>query len=258
MIRFPKELLAVLALALVAGLTMPVLAESKDREEQTIKGKVKRVSTDDNLFVLTDNKGQDRTFQVAREARIRLNNKDARLSDLREGEEVTVTYRARANDICTEKGAQNAHTTRGQIRRLDADSQRVVLKDRQGKEQTFEFGPDAKVRLEDREAKLTDLKEGQEVAITFTKEGDRMMVRNICTERDGQTAHTAHGQIKSVVADKNQLVLKDSQGRERRFQIAQDAKVRLNDKEANLAALREGEEVAVTYRMVATNIQNNQ
>src|SRR5262249_18763645 len=86
MIRLPKWFVVVLALALVLGLTAPVLAA------ETVKGKIKSVSADKNEFVLTDNNGKDLTFQTNAQSKVQLNNKDSRLNDLKTGDQVTVTF----------------------------------------------------------------------------------------------------------------------------------------------------------------------
>lgn len=86
MIRMPKWLVVVFVLALVLGLTAPVLAA------ETVKGKIKSVSADKNELVLTDNNGKDLTFQTNAQSKVQLNNKDSRLNDLKAGDQITVTY----------------------------------------------------------------------------------------------------------------------------------------------------------------------
>jgi hypothetical protein len=73
-------------------------------------------------------------------------------------------------------------------------------------------------------------------------------------------AADAKGKIKTVTADKNQFVLVDDTGKNWTISVANDAKVRLNDKDSKLADLQADDEVQVTYekdgeKMVASSIR---
>ncbi len=57
--------------------------------------------------------------------------------------------------------------TTGKIEKVSANDQRLVLRDGNGKERTFQLGRNAQVRLEDRDAKLADLQNGQEVTVNY-------------------------------------------------------------------------------------------
>ena len=102
MIRLPKWLLVVLALAVVISFAAPAMAD-------TSKGKIKSVSADKNEFTFTDKDGKDWTFQTADNVKIATaTNDSAKLSDLKGGEEVTVTFRKEgdrliATDVRCEK-----------------------------------------------------------------------------------------------------------------------------------------------------------
>jgi hypothetical protein len=91
--RLPKWLALVLVLGCVLGLATPVLAA-----EET-KGKIKSVTADKNEFVFTDNNGKDWSFQMDDNAKIRLNDKDSKLGDLKAGDEVTVTYEKKGDRL---------------------------------------------------------------------------------------------------------------------------------------------------------------
>ena len=73
-------------------------------------------------------------------------------------------------------------------------------------------------------------------------------------------AADAKGKIKTVTADKSQIVMTDDTGKNWTITAATDAKVRLNDKESKLADLQADDEVQVTYekdgdKMVASSIR---
>jgi len=76
-------------------------------------------------------------------------------------------------------------------------------------------------------------------------------------------AGEAKGKIKSIDADKNQLVLADNDGKNWTFQLAKDAKLVIRDKTGTLADLKAGDEIAVTYekredKLIATSIRSAQ
>jgi hypothetical protein len=95
-IRLPKWLLVVLALTLLVGLAAPVLADEA-------RGKIQSVNADKNEFVVTDNNAKDWTFQMDPDAKVRLNDQDKKLSDLKKGDEVRVTYQKKGEKlVCTQ------------------------------------------------------------------------------------------------------------------------------------------------------------
>ena len=85
MVRVPKWLVVVFAVAFVVGLAIPALAADT-------KGKIKSVAADKNEFVMTDKDGKDWTFQVDKDAKVRLGTKESKLNDLKVGDEVEVRY----------------------------------------------------------------------------------------------------------------------------------------------------------------------
>ncbi len=85
MIRLPKWTLVVLALAFVLALSAPAFAEDA-------KGTIKSVTADKNEFVLTDNLQKDLTFHLDAKAKVIINDKEGTLSDLKKGDEASVTW----------------------------------------------------------------------------------------------------------------------------------------------------------------------
>jgi hypothetical protein len=60
-------------------------------------------------------------------------------------------------------------------------------------------------------------------------------------------AAEAKGKIKTVTADKNEIVVNDADGKAMTFTAARDCKVTVNDKESKLADLQADDEVQITY-----------
>jgi len=60
---------------------------------------------------------------------------------------------------------------------VSATEGKLVMSDKDGKnEHTHMVGPDAKVTIDAKQAKLADLKKGQRVKVTTKKEGDKTVV----------------------------------------------------------------------------------
>jgi hypothetical protein len=92
MIHLPKWLLLALALALLVGLASPALADEA-------KGKIQSVNADKNEFVVTDASNKDWTFQMDPDAKVRLNDQDKKLADLKKGDEVTIMYQKKGDRL---------------------------------------------------------------------------------------------------------------------------------------------------------------
>lgn len=80
-----KWLVVALALVCLVAFSAPALAA-----EST--GKIKSVNADKNEFVFTDKDGKDWNLTMDTAAKVSIANKDAKLGDLKAGDEVTVTY----------------------------------------------------------------------------------------------------------------------------------------------------------------------
>jgi hypothetical protein len=86
--RSAKVLIALLAVALLFGLTLQLQAAGEDKTE----GKIKSTTVSKNEFVLTDNNDKNWTFDMDPKCKVYVNDKDADIKDLKEGDHVFVTY----------------------------------------------------------------------------------------------------------------------------------------------------------------------
>ncbi len=86
MIRMPKWIVPMLALAVVVGLTGALLAA------ETAKGKIKSVNADKKEFVVTDKNDKDFTFLMDAAGKITLADKEVKLDELKKGDEVEIKY----------------------------------------------------------------------------------------------------------------------------------------------------------------------
>ncbi len=76
-----------------------------------------------------------------------------------------------------------AAEAKGKIKSVAADKEQFVCTDKDGKDFTFQMDKAGKIRLGDKEIKLLDLKAGDEVTVTFEKQGDRLIAKEIRVER---------------------------------------------------------------------------
>jgi len=77
----------------------------------------------------------------------------------------------------------SAAETKVTIKSVDSDKREIVCKDKDGKEWTFMMEKSGKVQLADKEGKLNELKAGDEVTVTYDKEGDKLIAREIRREQ---------------------------------------------------------------------------
>jgi len=85
MFRLSHLVVGLLALTLIFGMTAPLVAA-----EAT--GKIKSVEAAKNQFVLTDVNQKDWTFQLTKDAKIFVDDKDALITDLKKDQEATIKY----------------------------------------------------------------------------------------------------------------------------------------------------------------------
>jgi hypothetical protein len=75
-----------------------------------------------------------------------------------------------AREILSEHEGQGAGLASGQVERVSADRNQIVLKDQAGHEHTFQVGQDAQVRINDKEGKAADLQQGSQAAVAYWRE----------------------------------------------------------------------------------------
>jgi hypothetical protein len=96
MVRLPKWLFMALALALLVGLAGIATAAE-------VKGKITNITADKGELVVTDKDGKDLKFQVSEDAKISLADKEVKLADLKQDDEVTVTYEKKDGKMLVSK-----------------------------------------------------------------------------------------------------------------------------------------------------------
>jgi|SwirhirootsSR3_FD_contig_41_13008941_length_633_multi_4_in_0_out_0_1 hypothetical protein len=85
MIRLPILLVGILVVALLVGFATPALAVDAN-------GKIKTIAADKGQFVMVDSNNKDWTINLGTNAKIFLNDKEAKLGDLQADDEVAIKY----------------------------------------------------------------------------------------------------------------------------------------------------------------------
>ena len=78
-------ILGLLALALLLVLAMPALADEA-------KGTIKSLEPEKHTFVMADDNNKDWTFTALKDCKVFVNDKEAKLADLKVDDRVTITY----------------------------------------------------------------------------------------------------------------------------------------------------------------------
>jgi hypothetical protein len=92
MIRSKHLLMCVLALVMTVALALPAFAAET-------KGKVKSVDYANNKLVFTDVNGKDWTFTFNKDAKVLLNDKEMKLSDIKENDDATIIYEKKDDNL---------------------------------------------------------------------------------------------------------------------------------------------------------------
>jgi hypothetical protein len=171
MIRLPK-IRSGLALVVLLGLTAAVSADEA-------KGTIKSIFGDKKEVVV---KGvvRDTTYELTKDARIWLDGKEVPIKDLREGDKVVIDYlksgdRFMASEV---RGLRKATEATGTVRGVLAEKRHVIIKGVL-KDTTYHLEKDATVWVEGKKVEIADLREGDQVRITYEERGDNLVALDI-------------------------------------------------------------------------------
>jgi RNA polymerase sigma factor (sigma-70 family) len=225
----------------------------KAEQGPTIQGIVQAVDADKHALTVavrvspTEKKMEDKTFTVAKDVKVALENSltkvkelpAGRLSDVTAGTEVTLHLSADGKTVVALSA--RAADVHGNVKSVDAANNQltVVVKEKDGPtERTFTMAKGAKVLLndglkkntKDKEAELTELTEGTPVRVQPTV--DRKTALTVRVQ-----GATVHGTLKGVDVGNNTLtvtVKEDAQVVDKTLPVSKEA--RLDGKLADLPA----------------------
>jgi hypothetical protein len=76
-----------------------------------------------------------------------------------------------------------AADAKGKVKSVTADRAELVMVDDAAKNWTITAAKDCKVKVNDTDSKLEDLQAGDEITVTYEKDGDRLVARSIRATR---------------------------------------------------------------------------
>ena len=170
---------AILAVAMVVVLVSPVFAIEA-------RGRIKSIDNDKNEMTMTTSDNKTLTFRFKEDVKVKLNDGNKKLSDLKAGDEVTVTYERvgenlNVSQIVARRG-QNIEAT-GTVKSIDTAKKEFSMSTDDNKTLKFRFNDDVKVQLNDKTGKLSDMKVGDMVRVQYSRDGDDLRVSEISVRR---------------------------------------------------------------------------
>jgi hypothetical protein len=154
--------------ALLLTLAMCVQAEET-------KGTIKSVDSGRREVVL---KGilKDSIYELNKDATVWLDGVRSKLADLRADDTAQITYEKKGehNTATYVNVLRNAKQTTGTVRSVSAQKNELTLKGIV-KDSTYELGRNATVWNNGKQVSLADLRESDEVRITYEQRGDHMI-----------------------------------------------------------------------------------
>ena len=179
--RLTKWLVASAALALVAA---PVLAGDAIQ-----RGTVKTTMPDKNEFVL-EHDGKTSTIALGDNLIVNRDGKDVKFADVKTGDDLSVGYdkgvlKWTAQYILVHNKENATYELgRGTVKAWDADKGNMQLVDLNNKEWTFHMPADSRVQVNADAKKMADIKLGEMVWLTFTKDKDgKLIAHSVIAQR---------------------------------------------------------------------------
>ncbi|HLA83292.1 MAG TPA: hypothetical protein VJL29_00745 [Thermoguttaceae bacterium] len=196
--RFAKSISILAVLFLLAGTAMG--------SEALATGTIKGVDADAKTFILTDSTGRDVTFTFGDMVVVNRGGTESK-GDLKTGDAVHVSYdkglmTSTAKYILVQEGdSKKWELTQGSFKSHDAATKEIVCTDAQGKDHTYALG-DAKVRMNMKEAKVEDIKIGEQVlCIILEPEENKTTLQALMFERDEEPVGSMPRQSDRVVPE---------------------------------------------------------
>lgn len=156
-----------------------LIAATQVRAEDEAKGTIKSVDTTRNEVVL---KGvvKDTIYELTKDAAVWLDGNRAKLADLKSDDKVVVLYDKKGEHfIATSvRALRSAQETTGTIRSQAEDRREITIKGTI-KDTRYELTKDVTVWVAGKKGGMKDLKDGDEVRITYETRGDRHVANDI-------------------------------------------------------------------------------
>jgi RNA polymerase sigma factor (sigma-70 family) len=180
--------------------------------------------------------GGEETFAVAKDAKIEIDGKPAKLAALSTGTQVRLNHLSVDRKTVLMISAQGPGVG-GMVKAVDAGKSTITIEDREG-EKMFAVARDADIQIDGKPGTLAGLPAGTQVGLSLNL--DEKTVRGI-------TAHgpQVYGVVKGVdAADRNTITIAGQEG-EKTFAVAKDTSVEIDGKPGQLAGVPTGTRVTL-------------
>lgn len=157
---------------LVLVLVAVPLALGQEESTMATSGKIKSIS--DTKIILTDWNNKELTFQPATGVKVSLENNEGRqqranLGDFKAGDQVCIVYAKDGEKLVCQE-IISSRMTEGKV--TSTEGNKLSITDRDDKRHTFTIPKNATFQIQERQGRLTDLKEGNQVTVYYTRNGD--------------------------------------------------------------------------------------
>jgi predicted ribosome-associated RNA-binding protein Tma20 len=174
-----EDFVMVRAIKFVGALVLLVSFAVNVRAEDRTNGTIKSADTTRNEVVL---KGivKDTVYELDKGAQVWLNGLRSKLGDLKADDRAVVTYEKKGDHLMARdvRALRNAKETTGTVKTTFADRKEITLKGLV-KDTTYELNPGATVWADGKKATLADIREGDQVLVTYEQRGDRLMANDV-------------------------------------------------------------------------------
>lgn len=197
----------------------------------------------------------DKTFNLAEKCTFAIGlDKESSLDQLKPDMEVVVTYQESDGVLVATHIAQRWYTHTGYIKAATPANREIVM-ERMGMSRKYKVNDNTRLTIHNDSAKLSELKPGQKVTVTYTKEDDVWLAQKV-----EDTSETFTGTVEAIDAGANSIKVK-SLINTRKFNLGEGCKIVLNgETNGKLKDLRIGQKVTIDYEevkgvMVAARIE---
>jgi hypothetical protein len=147
------------------------------------KGTIKSVDTGRNEIVI---KGvvKDTVYELGKNTSVWLDGKRCKLADLGKDDTAIVNFEKKGEHLMVNRVRvlRSAQEASGTVKDVLGTKNEITLKGTV-KDTTYELNKDGTVWIDGKQARLTDVRAGDQVLITFEQRGDRLMATDVTMQQ---------------------------------------------------------------------------
>jgi len=200
-----------------------------DRALSTVQGTL--VAASAGSLTVTRLDGNTMLYDLAPGATITVNGQSGNLNQIAPGTAVVLKV---SGSVAYQVETAQSRTVEGTVKEADPVEETIVLATGSGEETFFAAGTTG-IRLNGQSASLNELLPGQEAVIIAT---GQLAVSVTASSREWEAAGEA---VEVSFLDGQKLKLKDDQGQEQTFKVAEDARIRRNGEVVSLREILPGD-----------------